>query len=94
MSHLQGKDGGDWFVVTDGVFHVTAVVVLRDFDPAGQPRHGATLPCAERCACRRRGSQAPQDSVGPSWFALLPTGWGTFTERDGEKREKKKVHLV
>lgn len=37
VSHLQGEDGGDRFVVTDGVFHVTSVVVLRHFGPAGQP---------------------------------------------------------
>lgn len=37
VSHLQGKDGGDWFVVADSVFHVTSVAVLRHFGPAGQP---------------------------------------------------------
>lgn len=73
MTHLQGKDGRDWFVITDGVFHVTSVVVLSHFGAAGQAWNGATLPRAHSCAGRCSGSQAPQDPVGPSWFTLLPT---------------------
>lgn len=77
VSHLQGKDGWDWFVVTDDVFHVTSVAVLRHFGPAGQPRNGTTLPCtASRCG----GSQAPENPVGPRRFTLLSTGRGTERE--------------
>lgn len=89
VSHLQGKDGGDWFVVTDSEFHVTSVVVLCHFGPAGQPWNGATLPCTQSCVGRCGGSQAPQDPVSPSWFTLLPTWRGT-RKRVTEKREKRK----
>jgi len=64
-------------VVTDGVLHVTPVVVLCHFGPAAQPRHGATLPSTERSS----GPQAPQDPVGPSWFTLLPTRWRMEREK-------------
>lgn len=56
-------------MVTDGVFHVTSVVVLRHFGPTGQPQSGATLPRAGSSG----GSQAPQDPVGPSRFTFFPT---------------------
>lgn len=85
-SHLQGKDGGNRFMVTDSVLHVASVVVLCHFGPTSQPWHGATLPCTES-PCRRSGSQTPQDAVSPSWFALLPTG----KEREIEQEQKEHI---
>lgn len=88
VSHLQGKDGGDRFVVTDSILHVTLVVVLCHFGPAGQPRNRATLSSAQSWVGRCSGSQAPQDPVRPSWFTLLSTGRGSEREwrrRGGEK---------
>lgn len=86
MSHLQGEDGGDRFVVTGRVLHVTAVAVLCDFGATGQPWSGATLACAQSCVGRCSGPQAPQDPVGPSRFTLFPTARGT--EKNMRRRRK------
>lgn len=78
-SHLQGEDGGHGLVVADGVLHVTSVIVLRHFGPAGQAQSGAVLPGAGFCAGAggggdSGGSETPQDPVGPGRFTLLPAG--------------------
>lgn len=84
--HLQSKDGADWLVITDYVFHVTSVAVLSHFGPAGQPWHGATLPCTLRGAGRCSGSQAPQNSISPSWFTLLSAGMWTQPQRRNKRK--------
>lgn len=78
-SHLQGEDGGDGFVVADGIFHVTSVIVLRHFGPASQAWNGAALPGAGvrgggGGGGGGGGSKTPQDPVGPGWFTFLPAG--------------------
>lgn len=72
-SHLQGEDGGDGFVVADGILHVTSVIVLCHFGPAGQAWKGAALPGARVGAGGGGGSETPEDPVGPGRFTLLPT---------------------
>lgn len=80
VSHLQGEDRRHGFVVTDNVLHVTSVIALRHFSPTGQPRNGAALPSTLSHVGRRGGSKTPEDPVGPSRFALLPTGAETQSE--------------
>lgn len=77
-SHLQGEDGGDGFVVADGILHVTSIIVLCHFGPAGQAWKGAALPGAGVGAGGGwggggGGSETPEDPVGPGRFTLLPT---------------------
>lgn len=77
-SHLQGEDGGDGFVVADGILHVTPVIVLCHFGPAGQAWNGAALPGAGVRAGGGGGgggggSETPEDPVSPGRFTLLPT---------------------
>lgn len=86
--HLQGEDGGDGFVITDGVLHMTSVAMLCHFGPTGQPWKRTTLPntLTSRCSC----SQTPQDPVSPSWFTFLPTGMMGETERWNKKKKNRK----
>lgn len=61
-------------MVADGILHVTSVIVLCHFGPAGQARNGAALPGAGvRAGGGGGGPETPEDPVGPGRFTLLPT---------------------